>query len=64
MSLQSMFDRDGYVKLAPKVGDGEPLKPVSKKKQADIDYCLNCKKTSCKYGNCIERYRRRRNEHV
>lgn len=61
--LNSMFDRDGYVKLPPKVGD-EPYKPVNQRNTEEINYCLNCKKVSCKYGNCKERPRRRRKKDV
>ena len=59
MSLQSMFDRDGYVKLPPKVGD-EPYKHVNRRNMEEVNYCLNCKKVSCKYGNCKDRPRKRR----
>ena len=55
--MDRMFDHYGYVKLAPKVGDGEPLKPVNKKKQAAIDFCLNCKRPTCLYGSCPDRPR-------
>ena len=52
MSLQNLFDRDGYVKLPPKVGD-EPYKPSRKSEsQAEIEFCTHCKKRECKNGSC------------
>lgn len=58
MNLHSMFDRDGYVKLPPKVGD-EPVKPPKKRQNMDdINFCLNCGKKNCKHGNCKERMNR------
>ena len=57
MSLRKLLDHNGFVKLAPKVGDGEPIKPVNKKKQATIDFCLNCKRPTCLHGTCPDRQR-------
>lgn len=63
MSLHSMFDRDGYVKLPPKVGD-EPYKQVNRRNMEEVNYCLNCQKENCKYGNCKERPRKRRTKNA
>lgn len=52
MSKRGIFDRDGYIKLAPKVGD-EPYHPTRKSDpQAEIELCTHCKKRECKYGSC------------
>lgn len=48
----NLLDRNGYVKLAPKVGD-EPYRPSRKSdSKAEIEFCMNCKKRECKHGNC------------
>lgn len=60
MSRQNLFDRDGYVKLPPKVGD-EPYKPSRKPDpQAEIEFCIHCKKRECKNGSCRQLKRMRR----
>lgn len=47
-----LLDRNGYVKLPPKVGD-EPYHPIRKcEPQAEIDFCMSCKKRECKFGTC------------
>lgn len=52
MSRYDLFDRDGYVKLPPKVGD-EPYRPHRKSEpQEEIEFCMNCKKRDCKHGTC------------
>ena len=60
MSLKSMFDENGHIRLAPKISDGERIKPISKEEQRLIDICLECKKKKCN-GNCKE-IRRAKNE--
>lgn len=57
---QTMFNRDGYIKLAPKVDD-EPYHPIRKSEpQTEIDFCTNCKKRTCKYGTCRQLKRMKR----
>ena len=60
MSKHSLFDRDGYVKLPPKVGD-EPYKPSRKSDPlAEIEFCTQCKKQECKNGSCRQLKKLRR----
>lgn len=63
MNKSSLFDRDGYVKLPPKVGD-EPYKPRKSDPQAEIEFCTHCKKSECKHGNCkhIKKFRQEMKE--
>ena len=57
---QTMFNRDVYVKLPPKVGD-EPYHPVRKSDpQAEIEFCTHCKKRTCKNGTCRQLKRMKR----
>ena len=52
MSAHSIFDRDGYVKLPPRVGDEPYQVRKNATPQAEIDFCMECKKTNCKHGTC------------
>lgn len=52
MSLNCIFDRDGYVKLPPKVGD-EPYKPrKTTVSEEETRTCLECPKETCRGGVC------------
>lgn len=57
-SMKSLFDNRGVVKTAPQQG----RQPVHRRKgrtnlmndQRIIDFCLNCPKPDCPYGDCKE----------
>lgn len=53
MSLNCIFDRYGYVKLAPKTGD-TPCKPRKRNAmtEAETIACLECPKKTCRGGVC------------
>lgn len=52
MSLNNIFDYNGYVKLAPKVGD-EPYKSSRQVvSDEEIRTCLECPKRKCRGGVC------------
>lgn len=57
--MHNLFDRDGYVKLPPKVGD-KPYHPQKTDPQAEIEFCTHCKKRECKNGSCRQLKRMRR----
>lgn len=47
MSLNSIWNRDGYVKLPPRVGD-EPYKPrKTSVSEEETRTCLECPKKKC-----------------
>lgn len=52
MNMHSLFDRDGYVKLAVKVGDKPSYQPQKTANMEEINFCLNCGKKKCRYGVC------------
>lgn len=52
MSIGSIFNEYGYVKIEPKIGD-KPYRSHRKAvAQAEIDLCTKCEKQKCKNGNC------------
>lgn len=49
----SVFRKDGLIKVVPIITEDDPQSKLKHEvDQDEIDFCLNCTKETCKYGNC------------